>query len=48
MIDPLVESDPAFKVAVPSENVVAVIVADVESDPAFNVAVPSVNVAPNT
>ena len=48
MIDPLVDNDPAFKVAVPSENVALVMVADVLSEPDFRVAVPSVKVPPNT
>ena len=48
MIDPLVDSEPAFSVAIPSVNVALVTVADVLTKPAFKVVVPSVNVAPNT
>ena len=48
VIDPLVDSEPAFKVTVPSVKVALVTVADVLSEPAFKVVVPSVNVAPNT
>ena len=48
VIDPLVDREPAVSVAVASEKIALVTVADVLSEPAFKVVVPSVNVAPNT